>query len=725
MGLKISFLKVTSLIFAILLSISPILVEIPFATASFEITTDKDTYTPGDYMTLTGSGATPNSPITLQLYDPDNNRVKIDQVTAGADGTFTITNFYHFTSSSTPGTYTIKAYEATLKIWATATVTLTIPDTTPPTITDVSPGNTTITLGSTITITVTVTDDTGVESVTLYYKRAWEDDYTSTSMSSTGASNQYGYTFTNVMSPTTYYIQASDTLGNTATSDTYKIMVSSTLLASTDKEEYNPGDTVTVTGSGATAYAGITIRLYDPSDVVKVVAQTTSKSDGTFTLSNLYTFQSSDPLGTWRICVYESVLDQWSNTTVTLTLIDTTPPTIADVSPGNTTVLSGSSVTITATVTDNMEVSSVTLYYKVGGEVDYTGVAMTGTGTPNEYSYTFSSVTEDITYYITAMDNSSNTAQTATYTITVYMDTTPPTITSISPGNRSILPGSSVTIKVTVMDDVEVSEVNLHYKTVTSPTYTEVVMTEAEGVNRYSYTLTNITESIQYYISATDTSSNTATSPIHTISVIVDETPPTIAHISPGDTVLSPGASLTVTAVITDNIEISSVTLYYRGEGDVDYTGVAMMETRTPNQYSYTFPSVTGNTTYYIVAVDTSSNTATSPTYTLTIYVDNNPPIIVDVDPGNTFIRAGSSVTIKIRVVDDRAVDSVTLYYKGEDAYTGVAMTQMGLSNWYKYTLRYLTETVPYYIVAVDTSGNTVTSPIYTVIVHHIPHLPI
>ena len=71
----------------------------------------------------------------------------------------------------------------------------------------------------------------------------------------------------------------------------------------------------------------------------------------------------------------------------------------------------GSSVQIKATVTDNVGVKSVTLFYRTKGEEDYKRISMNRIGETNEYAVTLGKqdlVEPGIEYYIQAMDLAGN-----------------------------------------------------------------------------------------------------------------------------------------------------------------------------------------------------------------------------------------------------------------------------------------------------------------------------
>jgi hypothetical protein len=85
------------------------------------------------------------------------------------------------------------------------------------------------------------------------------------------------------------------------------------------------------------------------------------------------------------------------------------PEVSHEVIPG--TLEAGSSLQIKATVTDNVGVKSVTLFYRTKGEEEYKRIAMNRIGDTNEYAVTLGKkdlVEPGIEYYIQAMDLAGN-----------------------------------------------------------------------------------------------------------------------------------------------------------------------------------------------------------------------------------------------------------------------------------------------------------------------------
>jgi len=104
------------------------LIATPVMAATLTVTTNADSYAPGDTIVVTGT-AVANTDVTIQLLNPNNQLVDITYVTSGSDGSYT-TSFK--TPSTMPtgqwilGTYTVKAFMGSQSVTKTITIQLRI-----------------------------------------------------------------------------------------------------------------------------------------------------------------------------------------------------------------------------------------------------------------------------------------------------------------------------------------------------------------------------------------------------------------------------------------------------------------------------------------------------------------------------------------------------------------------------------------------------------------------
>ncbi len=194
---------------------------------------------------------------------------------------------------------------------------------------------------------------------------------------------------------------------------------------------------------------------------------------------------------------------------------DVTGPIINDIvySPSLPTELD--TVTINATVTDDSGVQSVTLYYKIN-DGSWQTISMTLVS-GDIYSVTIGpfAVSNNVEYYITAVDNSINHNEVTEdnggfyYVLTIgSSDVIGPIITDIihSPSTPKEL--DTISINATVTDDSGIYNVTLHYR-INDGNWIEVSMTLKSG-DLYNVTIGPfaVGDIIEYYVSAIDNSAS-------------------------------------------------------------------------------------------------------------------------------------------------------------------------------------------------------------------------
>jgi len=108
--------------------------SIPLAFAAPTVATDKPTYLPGEAVSVNGT-ATPNSIISIQLFNPDGLRVAIAQAKADANGAYSKANVYTFKETDITGIWTVKTYQGGIS----AEVTITLEGAAPPVVDTTAP----------------------------------------------------------------------------------------------------------------------------------------------------------------------------------------------------------------------------------------------------------------------------------------------------------------------------------------------------------------------------------------------------------------------------------------------------------------------------------------------------------------------------------------------------------------------------------------------------------
>jgi hypothetical protein len=208
-----------------------------------------------------------------------------------------------------------------------------------------------------------------------------------------------------------------------------------------------------------------------------------------------------------------SFTSPWGTTNSALLVlkeIDTTNPTATVTAPAASATVSGSSVALTATASDNRAVAGVQF------KVDGTNVGSEDTVAPYTVNWDTTGAT-NASHTVTAVarDTSSNTGTSSGVSVTVDNgDSTAPTVSITAPSNSATVSGSSVTVSASASDNVGVvgvqfklDGVNLGSEDTSSPySISWDSTTKPEG----AHTLTAV---------ARDAASNTTTS--STVNVTV------------------------------------------------------------------------------------------------------------------------------------------------------------------------------------------------------------
>lgn len=120
--------KTYALMAILLASVASVaLVGAAYAQTTLTVETDKDSYTTGEDIMVTGQldATNINQPLLIQVLDPQGNRDRIDQITAAADGSYSYT-FRAGGLMNTNGEYTVlvsyrtTSEEATFEFTSTA-----------------------------------------------------------------------------------------------------------------------------------------------------------------------------------------------------------------------------------------------------------------------------------------------------------------------------------------------------------------------------------------------------------------------------------------------------------------------------------------------------------------------------------------------------------------------------------------------------------------------------
>jgi len=383
------------------------------------------------------------------------------------------------------------------------------------------------------------------------------------------------------------------------------ITSASPLTVNTNKSTYNPGETIIVTGN-AVASADVTIQIFNPSGSMVDIDYVTATAGGSYSKS--FVIPSTIPTGSWTYGIYtvkafsgtESI-----NATFTISAppppSDTTPPTIPSVTPAEGSTATTARPTITVSYSDNVAINTGTAKLTVDG-ADVTTMA-TVTATSTSYTPTADLSQGSHTLYFEVRDTAGNAAN-RTWTFTIVIDTTAPTISGLTPTDGSVSTTTSVSIGASYSDNVAINVSSVVLMVDGAPvTPTTVTAT----VVSYSATLAEGTHTAS--LTVKDTSGNAATS---SWTFAVDTTAPTISSLAPANGTTMDRKSVTVSASYSDNRAIDTASVVLKVNGNT----VAPTVTATGVSYSGTLEE--GTHTVQLTVKDTAGNTATS-TWTFSV----------------------------------------------------------------------------------------------------------
>jgi hypothetical protein len=285
-----------------------------------------------------------------------------------------------------------------------------------------------------------------------------------------------------------------------------------TAMIWTDKEDYSPGETVSIYGSGFNANAEITITIVQPNGTKDTIT-VNSDENGSFTA--YYVIDNDDPVGLYTVTATDGTNTAITTFTDAINMSCTPNP-----------VTLGNSVTCNATGIGNNDRPAHFEWYDASGTLQRNS----GSGSCNSgnCSDTFTPNSTGTWTVKLVKDSNNSVRATATFQVNPPSDTTPPTITLTSrnpPANANGWNNTDVTLEWTIEDTgsgIDTSSLSSDCGTIQSQSGniggrpTQVVtsiIVSTEGIN-------NLT------CSAKDGAGNTGYS--NTETVRIDKTPPTI-----------------------------------------------------------------------------------------------------------------------------------------------------------------------------------------------------
>jgi hypothetical protein len=405
-----------------------------------------------------------------------------------------------------------------------------------------------------------------------------------------------------------------------------------------------------------------------------------------------YWINASDYAGNWiASCVYSYVV------------CDRYPPRISIVSWAETPNYD-EPVTIKATVVDEGSgIESVILYYSTNS-IDWMNMPMNPVGdslymaeiSPEPYGTT-------VIFYVYASDVAGNSGVSQPHFYTV-IDSYPPTISDVEQEPTSPNYNETVTVSAVVTEPKNASQVGFVFLSYwDGSTWRNITMTLSNG--RYVATIPALPYGTvaNYKVYGFDRAGNLAVSDVYSYSV-TDRYPPTARIDKPTE-----GSYLSGKVYVTgfgSDVNFDKMQLYINGN---------LIKTWTEaGEWIYLWDTTTfgdGPHTIKLVVYDKAGNTKNE---TVTITVDNTPPLIGTPTWSPEKPSAAQEVTVNVTVTDlGSGIKNVTLWYRTDEEWQFVGMAS---------TNGYWTAVIPgqskgvtvrFYIEAYDNAGNSAKTETY------------
>lgn len=324
-----------------------------------------------------------------------------------------------------------------------------------------------------------------------------------------------------------------------------------------------------------------------------------------------------------------------------------------------------------------------------------------------------------VTYYATVIDEQGNKQASGTSSFTVQSVEAP---VLHSAYHYPLIPtGSTIDLYLNASDQHGLSQVTVHYQ-INGGTWSSTAQSALclYCEKQYQYQINSLSDGdvVNYYFTATDTSGNEAREPagteVFTATVRAEDT--TLPSISGVTSSVGATASIfaapTISATVTDNIQVGLVSLIFSTNGGVTNYTQRMLPTGGDVYQGNLGTFDPGTTvTYWVKAVDSSGNTRISSSGTVSLSdVGPGPTIssvtVVPTDPPNPYdlINITASVT-----ANSYPVYRAVLFYSIDGTYwQSVPMDDLGSSSYKAVLGRFpASTTVDYYINASNTLGGS------------------
>jgi len=545
------------------------------------------------------------------------------------------------------------------------------------------------TTGDPHNFTVNVGDNVGIGMVHLNVEYRGGMSYSEIPLMDGGSGIYYiNYELAHTLSPLDYYFIVYDTSGNSVTSSSGTVTISDN-----DPPDIYSDMTKKVAKAGEKKFP-IKVMISDNIELASVsldywfsfAPAVQTVTPGTLS-GNIYLHLVDLPPESGTLSYKFRATDTpaglvWETQEKVVELLDTTLPEISDpIYEEN--AYTGNSFQIATTVTDDIEVDSVRLYYGFGGD---TPVPMDGV--PSGDTYTFSLMVPDsldpLYFWIEAQDPNSNTGMTEVFMVPVMDDDLPVFEEDLS--DTETTTGDMVMLKLNATDNIGVDHVDLSVMLPGGEWETHTMMSEGKTYHMEMTAPNDMTGLILYYFTIYDTSMNMVTTDEEDVNIVDDEEP--VAFIS-GPASAFQFEQVTFSAVgSTDNVGITSFIWEINEE---EFTGA---------EINHTFDTVG---VYSIdLKVWDGVNPPVSQSHDITIRDAEDPEILVEVPE-----EMGNHETLWVNASYPHTMDNVGIL-----TYTWRLVlpdtTRISASGeFFEYDLTGILGTIALYLTVADAEGNS------------------
>ena len=527
----------------------------------------------GGTVNVTTQGSDNVGAVSIELYK--------DDILVGSSTGSTLTFEWNTTAESDgPHTFVSKAYDAAGNVGTSPPVVFNV-DNTPPAAGITAPNNGALLTGSAVMISANASDSSGLQKVDFYYD--------SNILIGTDTSAPFTINWNTSAVPSgdhTLYAVATDTAGNSGASSPVSVTL----------DNLPPVVAVSNPSNGA-AITGIVNLAVNATDAVGV-----QKIEYYRDSSVLLGTSLSAPFGlSWDSTtvtegshnLFAVATDLAGNTATSATIsvnVDRTLPAVSLAAPSSNAVVTGTSVTVSSTASDNTGISRVDFYR------DSNVLLGTDNTAPYGISWDTTSTTNGShTLIAVATDLAGNTKTSAA--VNVSVDNAAPQVSLTAPANGAFVTGT-LAVSAVATDNSGISKVEFYSDN------NVLLTTDTSSPYTFNWNSTTVTQGQHtLYAIAQDTTGLRTTSA--TIVITVDNTGPTVAISSPANGgTIQRNSTVNINANASDNFGVVKVEFY---------VGTTLKCTNTVAPYTcvWQVPNQKANFSLKATAYDVAGKTAT------------------------------------------------------------------------------------------------------------------